>query len=248
MHESFERVHHRPWPMPDRRWSWRQSWCDLLFAHWPVPSAELRPLVPPELTLQEFDGTAWIGVVPCWMTGVARRPLPNLPWVSEFAEINMRTYVECRGRPGIWFLSLDAANPLAVWAARRFFHLPYFHARMTVTGLPDCVRYTSVRRRHPNGLSFSALYQPISRPDESTPGCLEHWLTERYCLYARSPAGGIYRTEVHHRPWPLQRARVAIERNDLLDPHGLVCEGIPALSHFSRRLDVVVWTPELITV
>ena len=177
-----------------------------------------------------------------------RRPLPDLPWISEFPEINLRTYVTCRGKPGVWFLSLDAANPLAVWAARRFFHLPYFHARMTVKKLPNQVRYTSARRREPSGLSFRALYEPTTDPYESTPGSLEHWLTERYCLYARSPAGRVFRTEIHHGPWPLQGARVDIERNDLLLPHGLVCESTPAVLHFSRRLDVVVWTPEAVRV
>src|SRR5690242_1283914 len=116
---------HRPWSLPDRPWTWRQTWHDLLFAHWPIPAAKLRHLVPAELTIQEFDGTSWIGVVPFRMTGVVRRPLPDLPWISAFPELNVRVYVERDGRAGVWFLSLDAARWLAVWTARRFFHLPY---------------------------------------------------------------------------------------------------------------------------
>ena len=238
---------HRPWPVPDRPWAWRQTWHDLLFAHWPVPAADLRPLIPPELAVQEFDGTAWLGVVPFRMTGVMRRPLPDLPGISAFAELNLRTYVEVGGKPGVWFLSLDAANLLAVWAARRLFHLPYFYARMSIGGLPDQVRYRSVRRRDPKDLTFKARYEPVSEPSQSQPGSLEHWLTERYCLYAIAPDGRVHRTEIHHGPWPLQQARAVIERNDLPLPHGLTCSGPPVLTHFCRRLEVVVWSPELVT-
>src|SRR4051794_15783952 len=119
----------RPWPVPAARWTWRQSWYDLLFAHWPVPAADLRRLVPDGLRVQEFDGTSWVGVVPFRMAGVMRRSLPDLPWVSAFPELNLRLYVERDGKPGVWFLSLDAANALAVWAARRLFHLPYHRTR-----------------------------------------------------------------------------------------------------------------------
>ncbi|MFT7663947.1 MAG: hypothetical protein ACI87A_002175, partial [Planctomycetota bacterium] len=146
MHSALERLDHRPWPLPPGAWSWRQSWCDLLFAHWPIPSSQLRSLVPSELTVQEFDGTSWVGVVPFRMQGVMRRPLPDLPWVSAFPELNLRLYVEYEGKPGVWFLSLDASNWLAVWAARRFFHLPYFHADMRLDWNADRVEYRSTRK------------------------------------------------------------------------------------------------------
>ena len=158
MHVALSRQDHRPWPIPGRRWTWRQSWRDLLFAHWAVPTTILRPLVPRSLDLQEFEGTAWLGLVPFRMTGVMRRPLPDLPWVSAFPEINVRTYVDIGGRPGIWFLSLDAASALAVWAARRFFHLPYYQATMTLVSDGDAFRYSSVRA----GAELSASYSPTS--------------------------------------------------------------------------------------
>jgi len=142
MHSAFDRVDHRPWPIPSHRWTWRQSWCDLLFAHWPIPAADLRPLVPAPLEVQEFDGTSWIGIVPFRMQGVMRRPWPDLPYFSAFPELNVRLYVEHEGRPGVWFLSLDATSALAVWAARRFFHLPYFHSKIRLSGLLDETSYT----------------------------------------------------------------------------------------------------------
>ena len=241
MHPAFQRIEHRPWPLPETAWTWRQSWCDLLFAHWPVPAAELRPLVPPELEVQEFDGSAWVGVVPFRMQGVMRRPLPDLPWVSAFPELNLRLYVEAEGRPGVWFLSLDAGNRMAVWAARRFFQLPYFHARMHLAGSSERIDYESVRLSKPRGVAFRARYGPTGEPYSASPNSLEHFLTERYCLYARSPRGEILRAEVHHHPWSLQPAEAEIETNELLRPHGLSASGPPALLYFSRHLDVVVW-------
>jgi uncharacterized protein len=238
-HVSLSRVAHRPWALRSDPWTWRQTWRDLLFAHWPISAARLRSLVPSPLDIQEFDGTSWVGLVPFRMTGVMRRPLPDLPWVSAFPELNVRLYVEHAGKAGVWFLSLDATNPLAVWAARRFFHLPYFNARMHLQPVGDGVRYRATRRS--GGPHLDADYRPASPPYESTPGTLEHWLTERYCLYAQSPDGRIWRNDVHHAPWPLQRAEAELSRNTYLTSHGLALEGPPATLHFARRLDVVVW-------
>ena len=127
----------------------RQRWEDLLFAHWPVQSAELRRLVPSELEIESFDGTSWVGVVPFRMADVAPRGCPAIPGLSRFPELNLRLYVRHRDRPGVWFLSLDAASRLAVRTARRFFALPYEHARMRcatrVVGERCEVEYSSER-------------------------------------------------------------------------------------------------------
>ncbi len=240
-HPSLEHVEHRPWALPSSPWVWRQSWRDLLFAHWPVEARLLRRLVPPPLEIQEFDGTSWVGLVPFRMAGVMRRPLPDLPWISAFPELNVRLYVEHEGKPGVWFLSLDATNPLAVWAARRFFYLPYARAQIDLRRAGDAVHYRC--RRDEGDWSFEATYGPTSAPYESRPGTLEHWLTERYCLYAQAPDGTIWRTEVHHVPWPLQAAEAEISRNTYLALHGLPAAGPPRLLHFARRIDVVAWSP-----
>jgi uncharacterized protein YqjF (DUF2071 family) len=197
-------------------------------------------LIPAQLELQEFDGSCWIGVVPFQMAGVMRRPLPDLPWVSAFPELNVRTYVELDGKAGVWFLSLDATNPLAVWAARRFFHLPYFRAQMAISAKASGFHFTSARA----GADFAASYHPSSALLQPARGSLEHWLTERYCLYARAANGSIWRNDVHHHPWPLQLAEAEFERNTMLRPHGLSLPTPPALLHFSKRVDVVVWDAE----
>lgn len=239
---DLERVDHRPWPLPSGRHGWRQSWCDLLFAHWPVPAEALRPLVPEPLAIEEREGSAWVGVVPFRMEGVMRRPLPDLPGISAFPEINVRTYVELGGKPGVWFLSLDATNPLAVWAARRFFHLPYHRAdiEIDVGGEGDWTDYRSRRRRAPEA-AIACRYRPTSPARLAAPDTLERWLTERYCLYAMTPRG-LRRTEVHHVPWPLHDAEVEIEENTMVAPYDLALEGEP-LCHFASRIDVAVWSP-----
>jgi uncharacterized protein YqjF (DUF2071 family) len=241
-HPALEETDHRPWPLPDRSWSWRQSWVDLLFAHWPVPASELARLVPRGLTLQEWDGSAWLGVVPFRMTGVTRRPLPPVPGLSAFPELNVRTYVERHGKAGVWFLSLDAGNRLAVHVGRTLFHLPYHHARFDVSGTAEWIGYAA--RRTAGDVRFRASYGPRGEPYRAPVGTLERWLTERYCLFARSSSGRILRTDVHHRPWPLQPAEVAIADNGLAAVHGIRLPSRPPLVHFSRRLDVVVWSPE----
>ena len=245
MHKALTKQDHRPWPIPDRAWSWRQSWCDLLFAHWPVSAELLRPLIPEPLRVQEYGGDAWIGIVPFRMEGVMRRPFPNMPGISAFPELNVRTYVEHEGRPGVWFFSLDATNALAVWAARRFFHLPYHRAEISCK--PDggeSFRYVNERRG--SSIAFAATYAPTTAVREAYPGSLEHFLTERYCLYARSPAGALYRADVHHAPWPLQSAQADVTRNTMGEQIGIPLSRKPPLLHFAKRADVVVWSPELV--
>jgi uncharacterized protein YqjF (DUF2071 family) len=170
-----------------------------------------------------------------------RRPWPDLPWVSAFPELNVRLYVEYQGKPGVWFLSLDATNPLAVWAARRFFHLPYFRAEIEIGHGGAGVRYAA--GRGDDGPTLEARYRPTSAVYHGRSGTLEHWLTERYCLYAQAPDGALWRTDVHHAPWPLQSAEAELPRNTYLASHGLDLEGPPALLHFARRIDVVAWNP-----
>ncbi|MCZ2340504.1 MAG: DUF2071 domain-containing protein [Bacteroidales bacterium] len=245
MHPAFAQSDHRPWPLPRGRWFMRQSWQDLLFAHWPIPTADLRRFVPDGLQLQEYDGTSWISVVPFRMSGVTARWLPAIPGLSAFPELNVRLYVERDGKPGVWFLSLDATNPLAVWVARRWFHLPYQHATMRLQEDANGITFDSRRKWSVHPASFHAWYRPTAAPVLVPPGTLDAFLTERYCLYAQSPRGTLYRCEIHHLPWPIQSAEAELDATALLASHGLTVSGPPRLQ-FVRRLDVVVWPLERI--
>lgn len=149
----------------------KQIWHDLLFAHWPMPHSLMRPFVPPQLTLDTFDGGCWIGVVPFRMSGIRGRWFPALPGLSRFPELNVRTYVTRDGKPGVYFFSLDAANLPAVWAARTFYHLPYFHAAMRVEERDGSIQYSS--RRHAAPAEFRARYRPIASVQPRAKGSLE---------------------------------------------------------------------------
>jgi uncharacterized protein YqjF (DUF2071 family) len=217
-------------------------WHDLLFMHWPVPVETLRPLVPPALEIETFDATAWIGVVPFRMTGVRPRFTPAFPGLSRFPELNVRTYVTHGGRPGVWFFSLDAANRLAVWTARGTFHLPYFFARMSAVERGDWICYRSERiQGGAPSAKFAGRYRPAGEVFHAASGRIDHWLTERYCLYAVDHANRLYRGEIHHRPWPLHHAEAEVECNTMTEPLGVRLHGAKPLLHFARRLDVVAW-------
>lgn len=234
---------HRPWPMPDARWVMTQTWHDLLFAHWPIDASALREQVPPAFELDIFAGSGWIGIVPFHMTNVAPRGVPSLPWISEFQELNVRTYVRVNDKPGIYFFSLDANSTLAVQAARTLLNLPYYSALMSVKPNADTIDYDSRRHDGSAAAAFSVSYRPAGAPFEAITGTLEYFLTERYCLYNLDHSGASYRLEIHHPPWPLQPADAEFTRNTMADAAGLSLPGTKPLLHFSGRQDIVVWAP-----
>lgn len=221
-----------------------QTWHDLLFMHWRVPVETLRRHIPPALPVDTFDGAAWIGIVPFWMSGVRLRFLPTLPWLSAFPELNVRTYVTLDDRPGVWFFSLDAGNPIAVWIARTWFKLPYFNADMQVMRRGQgWIHYTS-RRTHRGAppAEFAADYRPTGSAFEAPPGSLEYFLTARYCLYTADRRGRIFRAEIDHPPWLLQPAEAEVRCNAMTDWIGVRLPADRPLLHFSRRMDMVAWT------
>jgi uncharacterized protein YqjF (DUF2071 family) len=218
-----------------------QSWYDLLFAHWSVPRRALERVMPPQLPLDSFDGKVWVGVTPFAVRGLRLRRTPPVPALSAFLEINVRTYVKVGGKPGIYFLSLDADSSAAVFAARRSYRLPYFTSEISMEQDGGDVAYRA-RRTATDGPSarFAARYRAVGEPSGAEPGTLDHWLTERYCLYTLAGTT-VMRGEIHHPPWPLRRAEAEIEENTMAEPHGLRLEGEPLL-HLSRLQDVVLWS------
>jgi len=239
----FDRLDHRPWPLPERPWIMRQRWLDLLFAHWPVSVEAVRPLVPEPLEIDTFEGRTFVGVVPFRMEDVAPRGIPALPWLSAFPELNVRVYVRRDGVAGVWFLSLEAARRLAVWIARGTYALPYVWAHMTCDRPGDTVTYAS-RRLEGSPHEFRATYRSEGPMFEAEPGSLDHFLCERYALFARRTGGTLLRADIHHGPWPLQRATATFERNDLTEAHGFQVDALaPPILHFSEGVKVAIWNP-----
>lgn len=223
----------------------KQRWAELGFLHWKVPASRLGGLVPPALTIDTFDGSAWVGLVPFTMTGV--RPIwsPPIPGVSSFHEVNLRTYVHKEGGdPGVWFFSLDAASSLAVGMARTFWRLPYHRATMSLERRDDngTVVYASERRwPRPVPAHCWLTYRPQGPVAPAAPGTLEHFLVERYFLYALARDGSLLRGQVHHTPYPLQRAVAADLDESLLAAAGIARPDAPPLVHYASEVRVEVF-------
>lgn len=237
---------HRPWPLPPGPWVMAQQWLDLLFAHWPISVETMRALVPPQLELDTWEGMAWVGVVPFRMQGVRPRLVPAVPWLSAFPELNVRTYVKVRDRgvekTGVYFFSLEAANPVAVAIARSAFKLPYFNAQMALVETNGAITYHSRRtHRKAPAAEFVGSYRPTGAVYQSTPGSFDAWLTERYALYTVDQRARVYIGEIHHVPWPLQPATATITINTMAQASGLTLPTSQPILHFVGHLDVVVW-------
>jgi uncharacterized protein YqjF (DUF2071 family) len=239
---------HRPWPPPATPWVLAQRWESILFAHWAVPAERLRPRIPDGLDVDEIEGTAWVGVTPFLLSGARIRGLPAAPGFGTFGEVNVRTYVTAGDKPGVFFLSLDAASALAVLGARVWYGLPYFLAAIDVRRDGPRVTFTS-RRKRPGvpPAELAVGYAPAGPVHPPRPQSLVWSLTERYCLYTVGAGGRLARAEVHHAPWPLQPADVTIERQTLTAALELPLPDRPDLAHFSVGVDAVAWPPAPVT-
>jgi len=259
---SLRRVGHRPFPLPSSRWTLGQTWEHVLWAHWRVPLDELRTAVPDELEIEEYGGTAWLGMVFFRVRALRPRGGLPLPGISSFLQLNIRTYVRGPdGLPGVWFFTIDASSRLAALGVRRLYHVPAFHSRMTLdfgagsTGgqaagarridsaagggaggdwhEAECVRMGEA------GRVFSGRYRAAGDGFHAEPGSLEWFLTERYRLFARDS-----RAEMHHDQWLLCPAEAEIELTSIA-PFEL--SGQP-LCHLSARQDALIWPPEPVRV
>jgi uncharacterized protein YqjF (DUF2071 family) len=239
---ALPETQNRPWPQPAEPWLMAQTWRDLLFAHWPLPPDLVQRVLPTALPVDTFDGHAWIGITPFEVSGLRLRGTLPLPGSSRFAELNVRTYTTVDGKPGIFFLSLDAARRLAVTAARRAYRLPYFHATMTIAQAGAGIRYRSDRTSGDGEpASFAGCYRPVGEVFRAQPGTLEYFVAERYCLYTTDETGQPLRGEIQHPPWPLQPAEATITTNTMTLPWGIKLPRRDPVLHFSRLQNVVIW-------
>jgi uncharacterized protein len=252
--DLLSQTRHRPWPLPTSPWLMIQTWKRLLFAHWPVDSHEVQRWLPPGLTLDTYEGQAWIAVVPFEMDFRVR----YTPWTVRFGELNVRTYVIADGKPGVYFSSLDASDPMTVYLARRIYSLPYYRADITLEAQASgAIDYTCQRLGKPDrrkqspayirkNACFQGSYRPISPVYKAAENTLEHWLTERYCLYASDPKGRLYRGNIHHTPWPLQRAEANFETNTMALAGGIHLPDSAPILHYVEHIDVLVWPLEAV--
>ena len=249
-HDSIDRI--SPTLEPDQPVLMHQNWHHLLFLHWEIPRAELQALLPSRLTVDTYEGKAYVGLVPFTLDGVRPVMTPPLPWISQFDEINVRTYVHLDGRdPGVWFFSLDASSKLAVAAARAAYKLPYFNAEMNFRASDEALPAIDLdtRRNDDRGTMPAHAhlrYRPVEGPvTTAAPGTLEHFLVERYILYAEDEQRQLWRARVHHQPYPIQRAEVLALDETLIWAAGIRrAGGVGGLRHYAREVNVKVYPLE----
>ena len=222
-----------------------QNWGKLLFIHWRIDEKLLRPLIPEALTIDTFDGSAWIAVAPFTMWDIRALPpfLPPVPGLSAAHELNVRTYVYLDNAPGVWFFSLDCNSSAAVLAARAFYHLPYYKAEIELAERNESedlfVDYSLVRTDDPPA-EFHASWKIGEKLPTSQPDSLEFFMTERYCLYSEHD-GNLYRARIHHAPWRLQKAKLVSLTSSMIESHRLPTPQGDPLLHYCEEISVDIW-------
>jgi uncharacterized protein YqjF (DUF2071 family) len=220
----------------------RQRWHNLLFAHWPLDPRQLRAAVPHELRIDTFRGEAWLGLVVFGLSGIKLRGLPEVKPLASFPEVNLRTYVSYQGQPGVYFISLDADNPLAVAIASRWFKLNYYDSEIRYTREAGGFRFKSrrIQRKLPEArldVAYAPVDNTLAAPYDEQ---LQEWLTERYCYYVVRD-GPVQRCDIEHDPWSLQGARADFRENTIALPYGIRLDGADALLHYSRYMEAHIW-------
>jgi uncharacterized protein YqjF (DUF2071 family) len=234
---------HRPFALPTGPWMMYQGWDALLFAHWQIPAEQLRPLVPRQLELDDYAGETWVSLVPFRMRGVRFRGTPQLGKLSNFPEINVRTYVQVDGEPGVFFFSLDTTSRALIAGARGWLNLPYFRASMAMRSGNRAARIRSGRLNAEAPANLLVEYRPTGSYSSPAGGSRDWFLTERYRVYSVLRDSTVLALDVHHLPWRIAAAEARFADNSMLSAAGLNHSPQPDLLHFSHRQSVVLWPP-----
>lgn len=231
MRKILAQTTHRPWAMPSHPWLYYQEWNNLVFIHARVDTQWLKALLPDGLTIDTFDGSAWISIVAFRMEKIRPRFLPPVSALSDFGEINIRTYVTAEDKPGVYFLSMEGNKQLSVYLAKTISGLPYVYTPFTFTS------------RNLSGKLLAFDYEIKETITQKS--AFDLWLTERYCLYYHYH-GALNRYNIHHLPWPISRISVTNLQvhYPLLDTHPSPI--VPEVFHYSSGVRVAAWAAEKI--
>lgn len=237
------REDHLPFPMPNRKHTLSQSWEHLSFMHLEVKPELLLPHLPDDLELDLFEGKAYVGTIPFEMTHVRPRWFFSVPGVSNFPEFNIRTYVTRDGKPGVFFLTLDAQSRITCFHAPRSYGLPYRYAKCSISTTQDTYSWSSKRRA--DGVSLIGSCKGLGDATSAKLGTLEYFLFERYCLYTVHK-GILHRAYTQHNPWVYRIAKATLEENSLTESYDLGIQNPlhPEHVHLSSGVDVRTWSIE----
>jgi uncharacterized protein YqjF (DUF2071 family) len=224
-------------------WVLFMTWRDLLFASWRVPAEALRSKVPPELELDTFDGSAWVTLVPMRVTDMHWRGIPPIPGMDGFRELNLRTYIKRKDRPGVYFLSIDCPASYSDWIARHFFGVPYYEAQIATynDGATFHIASERTQKDKPPAALF-AKFRPESASAPPMPGTLDSFLVERYSLYFVG-GGKVYRGDIQHDQWLLHNAELELDVNTISTAAGLEWGAKPDHVGFVQRTDTLIFPP-----
>lgn len=237
-YEILQSVKHRPWPKPTQFWRYYQEWNNAIFLHWRIEENVLQKLVPPDITVDTFEGYSWVSLVAFTMENIKPRFLPSISAISDFHEINIRTYVIRENKPGVYFLNIEAEKKLSCTIAKALSGLPYEKAIIKRFNSNEHKAYTSLNTN--KQFSFETHFNIGTEIQNVT--LLDKWLTERYCLYSNNNSD-IFRYEIHHKPWQLFSINIAklITHYKIGD---IDLSRKPDLVHFSNGVKVIAWAKQ----
>ncbi|MEK4030412.1 DUF2071 domain-containing protein [Pseudobacillus sp. FSL P4-0506] len=239
MNEAFLHLKHRPLPLPPSHWVMTQTWSNVLFMHWPIHPVTMKNLLPPFLQVDLYGGMAWLGIVPFQVSSMRFHGLPPIPLLRSFLQLNVRTYVMHKGVPGVYFFNLDVNHLPSVIGARLFYSLPFRQSNMAAVVNNSC-HFQSSYSVGQNREELDVFYKPVSPSYSAEKETFDYWASERYCLFTER-RNKLYRGDIHHTRWALQKAEATIFRNTMasfLTHHYFQQQPI---LHFSKEKKAFFW-------
>lgn len=236
INQILQSVAHRPWEISSKPWRFYQEWNNAVFLHWKVPAEVIRPLIPRTTELDTFQGEAWVSLVAFTMEKLRVSYLPAVPGISNFHEINLRTYITRDNKPGVYFLSIEAQKLLAVFLAKNISGLPYKKSLIKRSSNGMANTYSSINSV--KGFSLESTFETNEGEYERT--ALDKWLVERYCLYL-DRNDKLFRYDIHHLQWEIKKIELKHLKLQYKAGDLVLKEKQPDFSHFSPGVRVLAW-------
>ena len=239
--DIINNISHRPWPLPDRKWSYYQEWNDALFLHWKIEESELQKLTPTNKAIDKFEEETWISIVAFTMEKIRPRNLPSISFISNFVEINVRTYFTQENKQGVFFLNIEAQKEISTFIAKQLSGLPY-EKSVIERGEKRNIKYFTSKNKNKN-FRLEAKFKVGQ--ELTNKSALDNWLAERYCLYLHSK-NETYRFEIQHEPWKIFNVEI-IELTTDYKFGNIDLNRKPDLIRYSNGVKVLAWDKEKLT-